>query len=841
MKLKKINSRIKKNIQYCVDNVSGKTIDKICIINYIILSIAIIFFSIIMIGIINNPLEPIATPTVIYIIVLTLPLLTYIISIDGKRFKESYTRVKQFTFVVSSMIFFIFCYLVQLINTTTNKLFFSVEKIEIIPVEFILSNIKIMTFLIPAALILPLAISSLKFIFDDETKKAIRDFEVELLLPTVYKNDDTTIDLELCKDYITGEECILPEKKSFEHLFLQGGTGSGKTSTVIKRLLKQIFYKKQYLQENEKQLVYDCLEKGLLVLNGPYTSEYINNNFSMEMVEVVDGKEKEFQEVFKKYIIGARKRENKIIYKDVGVTIISPDGGLAQETIELGKLFNIKVHKIDPNLDEIEKGHIACFNPLAGGRPDKVGDIISSILVSMDSEGDNSKNNPYFVNASVRAVRNLTILLKIMYPIMYKKEPTLVDVLSSLNNFNSVVPIVEEMKRHQELKSNLSSVIQYFETSFYPPELDERGKPLPGTTIGSKRSKTEDAVSGIINQLDNFIGRPEIRSILCNTSKESIDFKSILANGECVAISTRQNELGARLGRAFALFFILSLQNEVLSRYAEDEEPEKPHYIFIDEFPMYLNDNTKTFFTFSRKYKCSVTSAIQNMAQLKEVSEPFRETIFTNTSTKVLLSGSNVEDREYWSKFFGTKEAVTLETGISRGTLSTDNPKNTQTIKGKFSDKPIVSEQDIDNLLFKQTFYQYTNFKGRKCTGKGITDFSHDIKMPKIEIKNLDFTPFVIDGETYLDKNKDNEEKCDKIDIGAEEIDFSNINLIDDGDIVTIDDLSEISKNTILPETLSYNEINEMFNDENVEEMFGYQKNETSNDEYFRVEGDIKE
>ena len=96
------------------------------------------------------------------------------------------------------------------------------------------------------------------------------------------------------------------------------------------------------------------------------------------------------------------------------------------------------------------------------------------------------------------------------------------------------------------------------------------------------------------------------------------------------------------------MFFILSIQNAVLSRYSEDENPEIPFHLIIDEFPFYINDNTKVFFTFARKYHCAVTVAIQNMAQLREISEVYKETIFANTDTKVLLPNSNVEDREYW-------------------------------------------------------------------------------------------------------------------------------------------------------------------------------------------------
>ena len=87
------------------------------------------------------------------------------------------------------------------------------------------------------------------------------------------------------------------------------------------------------------------------------------------------------------------------------------------------------------------------------------------------------------------------------------------------------------------------SVIDYFKTSFFPPVLDGTGKPMLNSNIGSKTKKTEDAISGIINQLDNFLGREEIRYILCDR-EESLNLSEVLENGDCIGVSTRQSDLG---------------------------------------------------------------------------------------------------------------------------------------------------------------------------------------------------------------------------------------------------------------------------------------------------------
>nr|WP_276536711.1 TraM recognition domain-containing protein [Tissierella carlieri] len=439
------------------------------------------------------------------------------------------------------------------------------------------------------------------------------------------------------------------------------------------------------------------------------------------------------------------KGTGRLVLRNLGLTVVAPDGEFTSQVVEIGKEYGIKIHKIDPFMDEILRGNVAKFNPLKGDSPEKIGDIVASILVSMDI-GPNSKTNPYFTNAGVRAIRNLVILLKISFPPLYNREPTLEDVLACLNNFDLVEEPVKYVEDNPSLLRRWKSIVDYFKTRFLDPPKDHDGKNT-NSRVGSLKYNTQQAVEGMVNQLDNLLSREEIRYILCNED-ESIDLAQILRKGECIAISTRQGNLGERLGRAFALFFILSLQNEVLNRYAENENPEIPHFIQIDEFPMYCNESTETFFSFSRKYKCSVTIAIQDMAQLKRISDEFGQTIFTNTTIKLLLPKSNIEDRKYWSEFFGSTKEMELTTGISTNSLFADNPSYNETLRGSLTETKNVSEEDIDNLNFQQLYYSYVDKKGRKVFGKGITDFMEVKRKPYME-EVFDFEPYAISEEDY--------------------------------------------------------------------------------------------
>lgn len=792
-----------------------------------------------------------------------LSLFNYFFSLLGEKHKKPYNRIKQFIYVITCISIFSLCYIANVCRSVLINILLNIHNIDVIPPDLIIGNLRIFIFFIPIMIVLPINFLTLNILKDEKSKKKLREMELDWLLPTVYPSDDTTIDVRICEDLETGEHCIVPEKMMFSHMLISGSTGSGKSSSVILPMIEQLFYKKSYLTYKLKEITYSAMKSGIARIKIPVTNKWFNENFDIDLIEVAEGKEKDFIKKLDKYIIGIRdnnktilnetfvrekeldlealknkdyhyeinvrifkgnmeadnksftitkgnedfelefdnygkiissiterdiyidentaefklkdnmgqilkmkvipnegykfnilitsKGDRKIIPKNLGLTVIAPDGELIKKSIEIGKQYGIKVHKIDPFREEIRKGDVAKFNPLKGDSPEKIGDIVASILVSMEI-GQSTKVNPYFTNASVRAVRNLVILLKVAHPIIYGKDPTLDDVLSCLNDFNRVGPYVDVLENDAQLRRRWGSVIDYFKSSFLDSPKDNNDNDVKSSNIGSQKKKTLEAVSGIINQLDNLLGREEIRTILCDT-EESIDLKEVLSKGQCIAISTRQGDLGPRLGRAFALFFILSLQNEILSRYAENENPEIPHYLIIDEFPMYLNENTETFFTFARKYKCSVNIVIQDIGQLRKISDEFAETLLSNIKTKLILPKPNLEDRKYWSAYFGNKETFDIITGITTNTISADTPSYTENIRGSIKYERNVTEDELNNLAFQTLYYIYTNNKGREIVGKGKVDFV-ETKPEPFMVKQYNFEDYAISESEYMEMIK---------------------------------------------------------------------------------------
>lgn len=868
-------------IEDIIDRSNSKVIDKIA---YAIMGISMIvtlYLFISTLEIINSPIIEVHS-IVIYTVFISITVGLFYFTMLGDKTNKPVYRPKIFFFSAVILAILTYSLLAEIFNYTFTLIIDKLLAVAEVPSFLINTNVRIFTVFLPILIVVLVFTKSISIPFNKLYQKELLEYQIDSLTRNIYKVDDKKVYVKLCEDIETGKPIIVPEEITFRHKLIDGSSGSGKTALNIRPDLAQLFYKKASFREKLKELTYKALEEGLCELNQNIPNKYLNDNFSMDFINIKEGKKTEFLEFFKDYIIGVRnsdrrlfenkynlnsenpllievpiifhadikkiivnfkvyksglisdeipiefqndintsiekdvydikilrkayskkvrkadgeediefiqkeigdsestkklyseyleiliipktdtysdysfnvtvdeKGDGKIIYRDLGVTVVAPDGGLAKDTVEIAESNGIHVYKIDPKKEEIDKGNIAKFNPLLVGTPEKAGDIVSSILIAME-QNSGKDSNPYYTNASIRAVRNVIILLKVMYPILNKgKNPILTDALDMLNNFSLVIPYVEKMKQDSYLRVRWKSVIDYFETSFYPPPYDDNDKKVRDTHLGSKTKKTEEAISGMINQLDNFLGREEIRYIFCDR-EDSLNLSEVLEKGYCLAISTRQSELGDVLGKAFALMIILSIQNAVLGRYSEDENPEIPFHLYIDEFPFYVNEQTEVFFSFSRKYKTACNVAIQNLAQLEKVDRIFREVILTNCTTKIVLPGSNVEDREYFAKAFGIVEEFETMTSVTSNPVITENAKYSEAARGQLVEKSKISEQELAELKFKRCYYTTVDKKGNTITGKGYLDFVKLTDGNTMESKCYDF-------EKYMkkDKPKDN-------------------------------------------------------------------------------------
>lgn len=557
-----------------------------------------------------------------------------------------------------------------------------------------------------------------------------------------------TCEMKVCNDGVTGKPVIIPENRRMEATLIQGATGTGKTSTLLYPMCARDIEKKYFFMESSKELAFEALQKGLAYVNVPYSNEEINSNFSLDYLTPIKGKETEYHNLIKDLIKYIDPVTKKITYKTLGVTVVEPDGKYVSDFKKVAANYGIEVLTVDP-LDPNSYG----INPFCNEDPDKAASIISTVLQSMYESDNPSSNNIFFGQVTQQALENLALLLKVMYPRMHDGEiPTLEDMLKMLYDYNIVESMCEEMKKDKELAEEYKILIKYFEKNFYKPPYDINGRAIPGT-VGSGRRETEQFLYGATTQLDNLMRHEAVKEILCSRNK-NLDFDDVLAKGQCVAVCTRRGDLGALLAKPFGMFFILSMQDAVLRRPG-NEKTRIPHFLYIDEFPDFVNKETETCFTLFRKYRCAMIVAIQNLAQLArtESMKFYKQVVVSNTKTHLIFGDTNAEDSQYWSDAFGMREVI--KTTNSLKTVPLDQVKegstgiSTEAYNGRIDFTEKIKPHAINQLPFKTLYYTYRDEYGDIFKGKGKTDFIEKKYLTKHYPASYDFARYI----TYLPNN----------------------------------------------------------------------------------------
>ena len=585
-----------------------------------------------------------------------------------------------------------------------------------------------------------------------DTTEVIRDMKIIDNTPKAMATGKYTCEVAVCKDASSGQMVVVPENRRMESTLIQGATGTGKTSTLLLPMCASDLEKKFFFREEGKRLAIEALSKGIAYIESPYSNEELNRNFSLGLIKPKEGKEEEFEQFFGDMIKNQNHSTGEYIYKDLGITVVEPDGNYCDNFKKVAKNYGIEVKTIDPQ-DPDSYG----MNPFQNKDPDKAASIISNVLQGMYESENPGGNNVFFGQVTQQALENLALLLKVMYPRTHNGEmPTLEDMLKMMYDYNLVEAMCEELKKDAELAEEYRILVKYFEKNFYNPPYDLNGRPIPGT-VGSGRKETEKFLYGATTQLDNLMRHEMVKKILCSRDR-NLDFDKVLSEGQCVSVCTRRGELGGLLSKPFGMFFILSMQDAVLRRPG-NESTRIPHFLYIDEFPDFVNKETETCFTLFRKYRCAMIVAIQNLSQLArtESMKYYKQVVVSNTKTQLVFGDTNVEDSEYWSAVFGKRECMDYKYSLSMTPLSqvkdgTGLSDESVGVGIKYTDN--IKPHAVNQLAFKTLYYVTRDAKGNKKKGTGKTDFLNARHKKMHEGKTYDFTKYPVhyklaNGKTY--------------------------------------------------------------------------------------------
>lgn len=576
----------------------------------------------------------------------------------------------------------------------------------------------------------------------------------------------------LCRDKVTGHLTKISENRRFDPSLIVGYSGTGKTTMVFEPMMARDIEKKNFFKEVSKEMGFTALKTGIAHLNLPYDNNYLNENFSLNMLSPVSGKEAIFKTYIKKMIY-SDKGSNGIIYRDVGITLVSPDIDSVNRMADVAKNYNITPNIIDPN-DSTSIG----LNPFMFDDPALTSIAISTVIRGMYKTTHTGDDETYRENSAAQAIENLSILLKVMYPRLNNGIlPTLEDMLKMLNDFSLIEDMCHKMEQIPELAEEYSIQLGYFKKNFYgSPELVvETGK----------------YIYSAITELDNLLRLSNVRNILCNRTN-NINFDKMLSDGQVTLVCTRRGDLGATAHKAFGLFFLLLMQFAVLRRPG-NEHSRIPHFLYVDDFADFVGPATQPLYTLYRKYHVGTMISVQNLSQLgfKERSK-YRDSIMTNASTKLVFGGLTREEAEVWEKEFNDHREWVYGVTYNADKIEYDSKISNP----KWDWKPNIKAGKLEALGFKMCAYVYKDLKGKDQYGDGKVDFMESKYKEPHPGKTYDFAKFtngISEDEKITKKKKsdfikDDYQKDDKGDIDPIKTDTSDSQyLFDNQDAIVFD------------------------------------------------------
>ncbi len=573
-------------------------------------------------------------------------------------------------------------------------------------------------------------------------------------------------EMYLTLDKETGKKAIIPENSRFYQLLVVGPSGSGKTSLIFEPMIARDIDKKFFFRNIAKEMGYTAVKTGIATLNCPYTNEYINENFNLNMITPVDSKLDLYKAYMKNMILNSSG--TSYTYKNLGLTYVSPDYETISRMLDVAKCYNMHYNLVDPN-----NPNSIGLNPFAYDNPLQTAGVITSVLKSMYQSTVENVEKVYMENAAVNAIENLCVFLKGIFPTLHSGDkdylPNLEDLLNIFSNFD----ILEEMcnKIEQEnpnLLEKYKSQVFYFKNHFFKD--------------GKKRTETEKYVQYATNTINSLLEVPGVKTILCNRT-ENVNYDNALANGEITFVCTRRGDLGGTVHKSFGLFFLLLMQNAVLRRPGS-ESTRVPHFLYIDEFPEFLSTSTEAIFTLYRKYRVGTTISSQTLAQLGNVNEKYKQTILSNCINKVAFGNNTIEENEWWSKEFGNvrywKFSNTYDT--AKGEYDSKYGGIEWAWKSKYAPDKIRS------ITFKNCAFKYRTNTGGIFVGEGKLDFLQPKYKEKKQEKFYNFDK-ITKGISHEEiSNKKSKSSHLSHDSGEESnpimTDTSDLNLFDNDDAI---------------------------------------------------------
>ena len=239
------------------------------------------------------------------------------------------------------------------------------------------------------------------------------------------------------------------------------------------------------------------------------------------------------------------------------------------------------------------------FNPLACSDPQQRPLIASSVLSALKKVfGFDETNAPRLINT----------LRYTLLALLEQENATMLDVRRMLVDKNFRKNVVGNLS-DAEVKSFWVDEVQNSWTDRYEKE----------------------SLPPILNKLGSFLANPITRAILSEPNG-TLDLRRVMDRGQILLVSLSQGLIGEDAATLLGSLMVAGIQQAAMSRAELAKDQRKLFNLYVDEYPVYVNESFAAILSQARKYGLRLTGAQQ---YLEQVDPALMAAMFGNVSTLV--------------------------------------------------------------------------------------------------------------------------------------------------------------------------------------------------------------
>ena len=581
-----------------------------------------------------------------------------------------------------------------------------------------------------AALFVPLGLigaflgyTFFKAFLSPEGKEKLYRFKLTKVVDT-RKNKEYLYDFKkVVRDLHTGEAVTLQEEDLRTGVLLNGPSGTGKTSSVIIPIVRDVMDQKVANKIERQKEIAKMLKKeeaNIPYYKADFAEKAITEEGFIENAVVPEkGNEKKLYGILEKH-------------KNAGITVMAPNNGYIKDVLRLAKARKIRVNVLDPAYDwtkdfpetaiplkinpfyipeELsEKERIIAINNRAA--------VFSEVLVALNEQ--NKESDIYFKDINLSMTSNIAAVVMSGNAIR-GRQTEILEIQAAIDNPMLLEPYIAVIEEHYNTRFETSSIAQKKTSVSKAAEQAEANERMRqaihnrdgGTASGENadfdkieeiikrnrenplfracqfvkdevlsdegRQKMYDQSRGLRNLLSiKLLNDTRITNILsAHNREELLDFDRILANGEITLVNTAV-EFASGLSTAFGLFFQLNLRTAVFRRDPKNKL-NPPHFLIIDEVSQYVHQFYNDIVSFYRQYNIISCLSIQSLTQLEsKESTKYLSNLFQSIGTHIVYGRLSGREMKIYEEMSGQHLEEMVQATYSHNSLLASNPSITQ-------------------------------------------------------------------------------------------------------------------------------------------------------------------